>query len=152
MILDQLTNAPTYFGLDSGVVIALSYLRQTDLMSLAVGRHQIDEDRVFALVSEYETKSVAESAWEAHCRHIDVQVLAAGEESVGVAPLAEMTTTEPYDVERDVLFAAGAGDFVTLTPGRFVMLFPHDAHMPGVIAARPQRVKKIVVKVRIPWS
>ena len=151
MILDLLSNAPTYFGLDTGLVIALSYLRQTDLMGLAIGRHQIDEDRVFALVSEYWTKTVAQSVWEAHRRHIDVQVLASGEEGVGVAPLAAMRA-DPYDAEKDVLFAKGDGDFVTLTPGRFVMLFPHDAHMPGVIAARPQHVKKIVVKVRIPGA
>jgi YhcH/YjgK/YiaL family protein len=149
MILDQLSSVPSYFGLDARLVLALQFLRQTDLTALSVGRYPIDEERVFALVSDYDTKPAAEGVWEAHRQHVDVQYVAAGEERIGCAPLEAMNAG-PYDAEKDVLFAQGSGgDFVTLRPGRFVVLFPQDAHMSGMALDAPQRVKKIVVKVRL---
>ena len=148
MILDDLARAQTYFDLEPGIVIALQYLRQTDLGAIAPGRHAIDEDRVFALVSDYDTTSVEHSAWEAHRRHVDVQYVVSGEERFGIARL-ETLDAGPYDDERDILFAKGEGEFVTLRPGRFAILFPHDAHMPGVSPGHAQRVRKVVVKVRV---
>jgi len=39
---------------------------------------------------------------------------------------------------------------IDLSPGTFVMLFPHDAHMPSLaIEERPESVKKVVIKMNV---
>ena len=50
--------------------------------------------------------------------------------------------------KRPGLFLPGT-QTLTVTAGGFVILFPHDVHMPGLVAERVERVRKIVVKVRI---
>ena len=36
-----------------------------------------------------------------------------------------------------------------MTPGRFAIVFPADAHMPGVCVDAPQVVKKAVFKIKV---
>jgi YhcH/YjgK/YiaL family protein len=42
------------------------------------------------------------------------------------------------------------GDFITLGDDRFVVLWPGDAHMPGIAVDAPAEVRKVVVKIAIP--
>ncbi|MEQ1868708.1 MAG: YhcH/YjgK/YiaL family protein [Vicinamibacterales bacterium] len=148
MILDDLACASTYFDLSPRLKIALEYLQSTDLSQLPPGRHDVDGDRVFASVADYETRAEHETRWEAHRRHIDVQVVIAGEELIGITPL-QAVDADPYDADRDVLFGSGPGEFLRLTPGRFIVLFPHDAHRPGVRASESSSVRKLVIKILI---
>lgn len=149
MILDQLTHSALYESLSPGLALGLRFLSSTNLGALEGGRHSIDGDAVFALVSDYETKTPEAGAWEAHRQHVDIQCVVSGEERIGCADLSAMQCG-PYDESNDVLFAEGDGDVLTLTPGRFAIFFPHDVHMPGLtLGGAPARVKKIVVKVRI---
>ncbi len=129
---------------------ALAFLQSGQAHALPPGRHVVDGDDVFAIVSDYDTKPQAESVWEAHRQHVDVQCLLSGEEWIGVTAL-ETLDSDPYDAEKDILFARGTGEFVSLRPGRFVVLFQHDAHMPGVTAPAPaaSRVRKLVIKVKM---
>ena len=52
MIIDRLANPAPLFQLPARLARALEYLRATDLMSVAIGRHDLDGDRLFALVQE----------------------------------------------------------------------------------------------------
>jgi YhcH/YjgK/YiaL family protein len=56
-----------------------------------------------------------------------------------------------YDETKDFLSLQGEGreDFFRIPQGTFVILFPQDAHMPGIAVSTPQPVKKFVVKVAI---
>ena len=148
MILDDLDHTDQYHALGSRFQRAFRYLRETDLLALPPGRYELDGAAVFALVSDYDTRSEDDSVWEAHRRHIDVQCVAAGEELIGVTRLAVLEQ-QPYDDAKDVLFGNGAGEFVALRPGRFIVLFPHDAHMPGVSVAGPRPVRKVVIKIAV---
>lgn len=151
MILDRLAHASIYFGLGEGIAAALRYLQSTDLDALQPGRHDIIGAHVFALVSEYETRSADDVPWEAHRQHIDVQFVHRGEERIGVAHLADLTAG-PYDPARDFVPADGtAALFLPLRAGAFAILGSQDAHKPGVAMHAPTRVKKVVVKVRATW-
>jgi YhcH/YjgK/YiaL family protein len=114
-----------------------------------VGKYPIDGDDVFALVQTYESRPRQEGKWEAHRKFIDVQFVAQGKEQLGWANLNRLKVSEPYSDENDVLFLEGEGDFVTAEAGTFVIFAPQDAHMPGIAAGNPQKVKKVVVKVRV---
>jgi YhcH/YjgK/YiaL family protein len=162
MVIDTLDNADGYCSLHPGIALALEFLRRPEtarLEPLAWGpenslRHEIDGSRVFALIQRYQTKRVEETFWEAHRKHIDVQCVLEGTETMGWAPLSMMKVTQPYDAEKDYAKLdpqqAGAANFLTVAAGMFAVFMPNDAHMPGLTAplggeARP--VKKIVVKV-----
>jgi YhcH/YjgK/YiaL family protein len=101
-------------------------------------------------VQQYQTKPLAEGKWESHRKYIDVQYVEEGVERIGWTPVAGLTVTEPYDEAKDIAFYQGDGDFVTVPAGSFVILFPDDAHMPGIAVDKPSPVKKVVVKVRVP--
>lgn len=149
MVHDHLSHASEYFNLSQGIRTALEYLARTDLSALAVGRHAVDGDSVFALVSDYETRRPADAFWEAHRRHVDVQFVVRGRERIGYANL-DRFEADPYDVERDLTVARGeASGFATVGAGEFVILFPNDVHMPGLQLDGPTPVRKVVVKVRL---
>jgi YhcH/YjgK/YiaL family protein len=148
MVIDQITNSPVYRSLGPRIARALDFLQQTDLASLEPGRHELDGDLIYALVSEYVSKRPEEGRWEAHRRYIDLQCVASGRERIGYAPVGRLTP-EPYDEVKDMMWLAGAGEFLTLEPGEFMLLWPGDAHMPGIAVDEPQPIKKVVVKIRL---
>ena len=60
--------------------------------------------------------------------------------------------TSPYDADGDCVLYGGAhgGERFLMTPGRWCLVMPEDAHMPGVsIDDAPAPVKKAVFKVRV---
>lgn len=149
MILDQLQHRSIYAGLPPRLLRALDFLAATDLPALSAGYHEIDGSNLYAIVQDYDTRPEEGCVWEAHRRYCDVQYVASGVERIGHAPLHRMHVRTPYDETRDVLLLSGDGDLLTLHAGAFMILWPHDAHMPGVAHAAPARVRKVVLKVAI---
>ncbi|MGE0478968.1 MAG: YhcH/YjgK/YiaL family protein [Phycisphaerae bacterium] len=149
MVFDQLANCDTYAPLAPRIGAALRFLATQRLAGFPLGRHPLDGEQVFALVQENRTRAMTELRWEAHRRYIDVQCVARGVERLGFSPLEAMRVVQEYDADRDIAFFAGSGEFVTLAPGAFVVLWPQDAHMPGVACGAPADVRKIVIKVAV---
>ncbi len=148
MIFDRITNAHIYAPLGRGIARALHYLEQTDLAALEPGRYEIEGASLYVVASEYSTKEPADGRWEAHRRYIDLQYVVRGTERIGHA-MVDRLDAEPYDGQRDVMWLRGSGQFVTLEPGDFMILWPHDAHMPGIAPDSPAPVKKLVVKIAV---
>jgi YhcH/YjgK/YiaL family protein len=147
MIADQLKNANLYAHLGTRFAVALKYLQNNDWTKFEVGRHEIEDGEVFALVSEYPSKKVEDTKWEAHKKFADIQFIISGEEKMGYAPIDTMSAKEAYNPEKDIIFLNGSGDYITAKPGTFIIFFPHDAHQPGVAANGSVPVKKLVIKV-----
>ncbi len=153
MIVDLLDHAMSYRAVGPRVSAALNWLRRTDLARLAEGRHELDGDRLFAMVARYQTKPLELARWEAHRRYLDVQCVVAGVERVGYAPLLpELPVAEPYDPLKDIVYYEGAGDLIHLRAGQFAIFGPQDVHAPGLAAGDPPTpgtVLKVVVKCRV---
>jgi YhcH/YjgK/YiaL family protein len=149
MIIDRLANPAPLFQLPARLARALEYLRATDLMSVAIGRHDLDGDRLFALVQEYTTRAADDCVWEAHRKYIDVQFVAAGVERMGFANLAQMRVRDAYDAARDVAFFEPGEAFVTIPAGTFAIFGPEDVHSPGHTAGAACLVRKVVVKAMV---
>jgi len=124
----------------------LRYLQQTDFKNVAPERYDIDGDRVYAMVQEYDAKPKAEGFWEAHRKYLDVQYVAAGVEHMGYAAVATLQAG-PYEEDKDFIKLEGDGEFFLLREGYFCILAPQDAHMPGMAVGQSAPVKKVVVKV-----
>ena len=149
MITDKLEYYNIYTRISDRVANALMYLLTTDLKSLENGISVVEEDEIFAQVSEYVTKPATELLWESHFKFVDIQVIIEGEEKMGFAPLENMKILETYNADKDVQILAGTGDYLTARPGSFTMFFPHDAHQTGIAIKECSKVKKLVLKVKV---
>jgi biofilm protein TabA len=106
---------------------------------------------VFALEQAYRSKPASAGRWEAHERHIDVQVVTAGRELMGVITVGALTLSEDLRAEKDLLFFAphAGGSTLRVAAGEAVVFFPVDAHMPSLADGAPALVRKTVVKVPV---
>lgn len=148
MIVDSIQHASLYYALSPGIGTALRYLASQDLIEAEPGRYEL-ECGCFAIVQDYTTLPREEKRWEAHRKYIDVQFIASGRELMGYAPCSELCSVEAYDENKDIEWFEGDGSFVIASEGTFVILYPHDAHMPGAADGKPEPVRKVVVKVPI---
>ena len=151
MIADSIKNHSLYpFG--PAWKAAFEFL-QTLTPEAETGKRLIQSDRLFAGVDCYETKSRAAAKLETHRKYADIQVLLSGEEIIEVFPKHGLTVSEPYNPEKDAEFyraPENAPVKIALRPGRFLVFFPEDAHMPCLMTGNsPQPVKKVVIKVAV---
>jgi len=149
MIFDALYNADLYYGLGERIEKALMFLQDTELENLQPGRIDIDGDNIFALVQKYDTKDITEGKWEAHRKYLDIQYMVHGSESFGFVNIDYLEPTEEYNDEKDIEFLKGEGDFLQLNDEEFAIVFPSDAHMPGIAVEEKNEVFKIVIKVKL---
>ncbi|MHB1319761.1 MAG: YhcH/YjgK/YiaL family protein [Anaerolineae bacterium] len=148
--IEQLADQAAYSAaMRRGMEWLVSVLGQ----ALPDGRVEIDGAEVYALVQSYTGKPHSDQPrFEAHRRYIDVQAVIAGEESFGWAPIEALQPTDVYSQDKDVVHGTVAADravFVPLHAGEAMILYPSDAHAPGLALDEPIPVKKIVLKVRV---
>ena len=148
MIIDRIQNHSLYTNLGKHIGPALKYLRTTDFSRLENGRHEIDGDEMFLLLSDYDTKDPTECRIEAHRKYADVQYMIEGTEQVGYAPFDGRPSITDYDEKNDYILYKGLVSYMDFHEGMFAIFFPEDLHMPGVGKAK-SRVRKAVVKVKI---
>jgi YhcH/YjgK/YiaL family protein len=148
MILDTLENRGRYAGLHGDFGRAFAFLAGTDLAGLSEGRHEIDGDRVFAIVSEGPGRSRSGAELEAHERYIDIQYVVSGTDEMGWKPAARcLVPSRPYDPDKDIAFFGDEPDaWVAVPAGTFALFFPEDAHLPLVSRGV---IRKVVVKVAV---
>ncbi len=117
---------------------------------MATGRYEIDGDKIFALVSHYETKPLEKGRMEYHKKYADVQMLLRGEEYINYTPLKGLTDTEPFSNENDIGFTTNPAEgfsSILIHPGVLAVFEPHDAHMPQMMVKEPTAVVKVVIKI-----
>ena len=146
MVIDHLKNAALYLGMHPRMKDAFCYLQKTDFSKIEPGRYEIGGADLFALIQHYDPKPREKARWEAHRKYIDVQYVLSGSELFGYAP-SERLNSVAYDEAKDFHELKGDGDFLHVPAGTFLILFPQDAHMPGISGTGSQPVKKIVVKI-----
>ncbi len=149
MIVDRLDNRTAWSHLSPRLRQGLEYLESTDLASLAEGRHDIDGDRLFALVHRYTTRPQRDCPWEAHRRYADIQYVIEGVERIGYANITDVRERGAYDPSRDVAFFDAGQDYVTVRAGMFTIFGPEDVHAPSVAAGEPASVRKVVIKAAL---
>ena len=152
MIKGTLGTHQQYLGAGPGLEKAFAWLEKAASDSPDEGRHEIDGDRVFAIVAVYDTAPRSKKILEGHYNYLDIQYLAeGGPEVIGFAPADRAAIVEDYDPASDLVKydPMAVESEVLLEKGDFAVFFPEDAHMPGVQHQAPVSVKKIVVKVRL---
>ena len=131
---------------------AMAWLQETDLKTIATGRHEIDGDKVYAMVNEYTSEPKEKRRAEAHRKYVDVQYIVAGAETIGYARLEDgYTVLEDKLAEKDVIFYANPSDEtdLVLTAGMYCIFFPWDVHRPNCAWGQPSPVRKAILKISL---
>lgn len=149
MIFDKIENAHLYAKTHAGINKALNYLKNTNFLELANGKHEIEGDAIFAIVNEYETKTLGEILLESHLKYIDVQYIAQGVEQIGFTTFNNQKPIKLYDSADDYMLFKEPYNLITLNKGMFAIFYPDDIHIPGLMADTISKVKKVVVKVKV---
>lgn len=101
------------------------------------------------LVQQLTSKDAATQLVETHRNFLDIQYIAEGEELVGWAPTSTLTPAEEYNPVKDKQMYSGHVDFMRIGAGYCYVVWPEDAHMPGVHLDKPTTVKKLVLKLKV---
>lgn len=148
MIIDLLQNADRYAASHPAFGRAFAFLRRPELEDLPVGRHDIDGDRLFAIVARDAARNRDSAELEVHEKYIDIQLVLAGHDDMGWRPVASCRQpVGTYDADDDIRFFADRPlVWLPVTAGMFAVFFPEDGHLPltgeGII-------HKVVVKVAV---
>ena len=142
--------------------IALAYLREAfdpssavyaRIMAVPEGEtHRVElAEGVFALEQVYLSRPSAEGRLEAHERHVDLQAIVAGHETMEVTTAEGLTVTEDALATRDVRFFEDSTEVSqwNMRTGEVAVFFPADVHKPSLLTEAPMVVHKTVVKVAL---
>ena len=137
-------------SLNEKIAEASAMIKGLDFDHLELGKHEVDDD-FYYVVQAYETKDPATARYEAHEKYVDIQYLISGIEAIDIAPVETLEIDEVYDAAKDACFLKNPerATKVVLTAGSYVVLYPEDAHKPGLTVDEVMSVRKIVGKVRI---
>jgi biofilm protein TabA len=150
MILDSISNIDIYKNISGDIYAGLVFIKNAKA-DIAVGEYKIN-DKVKAIVSEYDTVKVFERGYEAHKHVIDIQFPIRGLERVKWSPIEGMIVNTPYDSTKDRTFyknPSQQGIHVDIGNGIFAVMFPEDGHSPQHLIEKTEYIKKITVKVSI---
>ena len=147
MIYANLSDAESYLGISPNLDRALKLLTPDFLSTVGTERQLIDGDKLYVTRFDVQTSTDESRSFEYHRRYLDIFTLAAGEERVDIATPEKLVVRDQHD---DYWGCEGrAEQSVILTPGSFLVLFPGDAHRPGMAAAEPKNISRIVFKILI---
>ena len=147
MIYAKLSDAPVYRGIHPRLDRALDLLTEDFLSSVGTETKKLEGDDLY--VTRFDVVSSADETrlFEYHRSYLDIFVLVKGEERVNIAAPESLDLRE----QRGDYWGgtASAEQSVILRPGCFIVLFPGDAHRPGMAVDTPRDVSRIVFKIRI---
>ncbi|MDA1044708.1 MAG: YhcH/YjgK/YiaL family protein [Verrucomicrobia bacterium] len=148
MVLDHLENAVRYVAMNKGFAKAFEFLNRPDLETLPVGKHEIEGNRIYAMVAREQGRRQADALLETHEKYIDIQYVLAGPDNMGWTP--KLSCARPageYDPKTDLqFFKDEPAVWLSTQRGMFVIFFPQDAHMPSISSGQ---IHKIVVKIAV---
>lgn len=155
MIYGDISEADTYHQLTRHPVWkqAFEWLKAAQRAGTRppLGKQPLIGEDMFVSVMEYDTVAEAEARYESHRKYIDIQFTFEGAEKIDWQLAKLLGPDGGYDEAKDLQFykpSAGSAN-VHMTPGRFVVFFPQDAHRPKLNDGRNKAVYKAVIKVGV---
>ena len=133
---------------------AIQFMMSGDFSNLELGRIEIENTNIFGIFQKYVTHPLEGGIWEAHRKYLDIQFLIEGKENIAVAPIDKMQVTSEYSRQSDVVLGNinSTVSLFEMHPGDFMILFPEEAHMPGIDLNEENQNIKMVIKIPVPFS
>ena len=119
-----------------------------------LGKFEIDGDRIYGNVMEYDAVLPEAEKLEAHRKYVDIQAVITGVERMAWANIDGLETVDAYNDVKDVAFVRTPSvgvSHIELVPGLFAVFYPEDGHYGKIrpLNAPAGKVKKVVVKVKL---
>ncbi len=147
MILDSLKNAVLYTEVHPLFAKAFMFLQAGHLATLAVGRHEVDGENVYAVVIEDDQKGHDAVKFEGHRKYIDIHFTVSGIDVIGWRDAAACVPEGQFNEKDDyTFFITRPTSWIDVPAGSFAVFFPHDAH---AAMGGSGKIRKIVVKVLV---
>ncbi len=130
---------------------AIEHVKQHITAQTPVGKHDIDGNRLFMLVSEDTTQPIGERKAEFHRRYLDIQIVMRGQEGMTFSTLPAGKPDTDWLEDKDIAFlpAGEQEKTVALSEGDFVVFYPGEVHKPLCAVGEPAGVRKVVVKLLV---
>jgi YhcH/YjgK/YiaL family protein len=149
MIYTEISNIGHYHGLGKYLDEAVDYLSSHPLEDVQAGHYEIDGNKVYMNVFDYDTISEDGAFFEAHKKYADIHMTVTGEEIVGVSDMSKVSV-KTFDEEKDLLEVEGPVEhYIKLIPGKALITLPEDVHKVKLAVGNPSAVKKAVIKVYV---
>lgn len=116
-----------------------------------LGKHDIDGNRLFYLISEDSTEPFADRRAEYHAKYLDIQIVLKGQEGMTFSTLPAGKPDTDWLADKDIAFLPeGAQEkTVVLSEGDYVVFWPGEVHKPLCAVGSAAKVRKAVVKMRV---
>ena len=148
MIIGKLKDLNRYIGLSKEIDEAISYVLNTDLLALEIGRHELNGN---VIVNRQQYYGKTDTFAESHKDFIDLQIVVKGKEKMGYADISNNTVKvmEDYNPEIDLAkYYVSDECFYEMSDDSFALIFPEDIHRPGM-KVDEELIEKVVVKIRV---
>lgn len=154
MIYGKITDAAQIQYLGNNIDLlktAFDFLKGEKKNNLQKGKFFIEGTELFGYYSEYKTHVADNQVWESHRKYLDIQFLVSGLEVIKCSSIQKLSITEEYSFDTDAVL--GICDVVDnefkMEEGSFLILFPEEAHLPGITYETESSNKKIVIKIPV---
>ncbi len=149
MIVANIKDAEKYYSVNPNFKATFEFLKTLDKDSK--GGYEFEGFR--GGISELETSDFdkdgnKKTILEAHRKYLDIHYVIEGSEGIAYANTDTLTKTTEYNEEDDYILLKGRCDKVVLGKGDFCVVFPEDAHTPGMEGVGTY-LKKTVVKIKL---
>lgn len=130
---------------------AIEWVKQNITDATPIGKHDIDGNRLFCLVSEDSTQPIHERRAEYHARYLDIQIVVRGVEGMTFSTRPAGTPDIDWLADKDIAFLSAGEQEKTfvMNEGDFVVFWPGEVHKPLCAVGKPATVRKVVVKMRV---
>ena len=152
MILSKLNSKDDLAIYPAAIGRAMEWLKKTDVLALKAGTLQIEGDDIFVSIQDVTTHTFEEGRPEVHKKYVDLMYWPEAGERIGVAYYSGTEKVAEAQEERDLYFleAVENENIFTTAPGDICVLFPCDAHRPGLHPGEKQvSFRKCVVKIAV---
>jgi biofilm protein TabA len=147
MIFDDIRNVGVYSHGSALLRDSIDFILNNKFSYKNPQTFEIGKEGIYAIPQEYTLKKMENRSIESHRKYIDIQMMIEGMEYLGYADKSTLDFSG-YDEEHDTERLTGTLAFLPFRKDCFAVLFPQDAHMPGVQGQNSTTtVKKIVIKV-----
>lgn len=128
---------------------AIEHVKQHITADSPLGKHDIDGNRAFVLVSNDSTDVLEKRRAEFHAKYLDIQIVLNGVEGMTFSNLPAGKTDIDNLADKDIAFLPSGEQEKTfvMQAGDFVVFFPGEVHKPLCAVGAPAHVRKAVVKI-----
>ena len=102
MIIDNIKNLDKYILLNKYKDQITAFINKSKEEGLGEGKYSLENDNLYVLIQEYETKPKKDCTFESHIKYLDLQYIEKGNEIIRWIDVDELVQSN-YNLERDML-------------------------------------------------